>query len=1121
MTQTFLIFAAALLLGSLAANAQESAKPSVSDDYQSPTFTLPYAHQKPTLDGTINDAEWRGALSVNALQTTRHQLSARATRFWMMWDEDNLYLAMRSPLRPGERLIQAERHLDKDYNVVYDDSYEIYLDAATNSPDGQPIYFQFLSNFAGSRWDVMHEPAVGNFRLGWTSGWQPKNRLNANGDWEMEVAIPRQSIYHDAPFADGEVLRGLVARNFKRPWEQNSVEGASSFSVRDTYSKWRLSKSAPALSLLDVADDKAKTLGLKISVSDSAATAATSPLTWMFESDGGAKKSGELAPGATVSELNLDKPGAGEKPGSYRIRVMRGKETLLDWSALRQFGVPEDAAPALDDKGDVANVALRFNPVHDYLRISGDFINYDDRARIASTKVSVADAAGKTIAEKDLKLDDLAYVQGVLQLPGLQPGAYKTTLTAFDAAGREVLTREEPFEKTDLTKFAWWNTTRGNIERVIKPWTPVQYQNGRIDVWGRAVRIGHAGLPAQIVSQNELLLARPMHLVATLADGKTLISTPAPFELVSRADNRVVGQSKSLLGDIAITTRVTVEFDGMIKVEMTLDPKKAVEIKALKVVMPLRNEVANYIHAAGEGIRSGYEFSFLDQTKSGQIWNSKRVDSQPMQRGSFIPYLWIGNPKAGLAWFADSDKGWIPSDETPAIELRRDSAQSTDLVMNLVSAQATLNEARTITFAVQATPTKPMPDGWRMNSWWAGDTFLDYAQVQPKGGNLIFSSLPFPLDMEKSKEMVQQRKKETNIFNFGVPLPANAVPYFEHIAIGTQFVPEMKIFGDEWETSVPRGLYYGKSFTDFMVDNLSKWSENAGIEGLYLDNVHPVADNNIEAGRGYVLPDGKIQPEYAMFSTREYFLRVRAAFQEQQGQSKFIIHMTNNMIIPWIGAGDVAFDGEHHVIYPTMKKDFMDFWSLERMRVDYSEQWGVPVNFMHEYQGDWDLKELAKAMRAYTGMVILHDALPSGNGNGMNTPVWIGRDRFGIGARDVQFVPYWDENSGAKSTAPDVLLAIWKRPGKVLVAVVNRGEATTAHVQIDAKKLGLPPAEKWKVWDAEHDTVINRTFMHSQLQEQVDLWKASSEGEIKQNGASVDVPVKRHDYRQFVIELAG
>ena len=35
--------------------------------------------------------------------------------------------------------------------------------------------------------------------------------------------------------------------------------------------------------------------------------------------------------------------------------------------------------------------------------------------------------------------------------------------------------------------------------------------------------------------------------------------------------------------------------------------------------------------------------------------------------------------------------------------------------------------------------------------------------------------------------------------------------------------------------------------------------------------------------------------------------------------------LTNNMILPWVGPADIGYDGEHHVIYPEMEKDFMDF----------------------------------------------------------------------------------------------------------------------------------------------------------------------------------------------------
>ena len=64
-------------------------------------------------------------------------------------------------------------------------------------------------------------------------------------NWEMEVAIPRSSIYRETPFADGFPFRLLVVRNYKRPWEQNSIGGSGSFSVRDSYARCVLSANAP------------------------------------------------------------------------------------------------------------------------------------------------------------------------------------------------------------------------------------------------------------------------------------------------------------------------------------------------------------------------------------------------------------------------------------------------------------------------------------------------------------------------------------------------------------------------------------------------------------------------------------------------------------------------------------------------------------------------------------------------------------------------------------------------------------------------------------------------------------------------------------------------------------
>jgi len=130
---------------------------------------------------------------------------------------------------------------------------------------------------------------------------------------------------------------------------------------------------------------------------------------------------------------------------------------------------------------------------------------------------------------------------------------------------------------------------------------------------------------------------------------------------------------------------------------------------------------------------------------------------------------------------------------------------------------------------------------------------------------------------------------------------------------------------------------------------------------------------------------------------------------------------------------------------------------------------------------------------------VLHDVLPSGNSNGMNKELWIGRDRFGIEADDVRFLPYWDKSSGLESPTKDVRLAGWlkadgKGANKLLIAVVNSGEKAEAEVTIDPAKLGLPPPAAWKVWDAE------------------------TQAELPAAGARFRIPVERHDYRQIIVQ---
>jgi hypothetical protein len=367
---------------------------------------------------------------------------------------------------------------------------------------------------------------------------------------------------------------------------------------------------------------------------------------------------------------------------------------------------------------------------------------------------------------------------------------------------------------------------------------------------------------------------------------------------------------------------------------------------------------------------------------------------------------------------------------------------------------------------------------------------------------LIWNALPFTLDPAACKKMVDARDSQSDEYNFGInKYHLNSVPYFENNGIGgdKDFAPEMAYFGEQWRARVSSSLAYCKTLSDYIVWNLGKWCKETGIDGWYVDNVRPVACDNIDAGRGYRLPDGRIQPTYQMFATREFFLRVRAVFAENGKSGKFVLHMTHHMIMPWVGAADLALDGEDHVTFPEMGKDFIDFWSPERMRLDYPRPLGVAVTFLEEYHGAWKPADIHRVTRAYTAMSILNDVLPGANPNAQNKEVWRGRDRFGIESADVTFIPYWDKASGLSCEGQGLYASAWQKPNALLIAVVNTGNATTATLHVDTTKFELGDAKGITSLDADTGTGLSPL----------------------QPDGTIHIRVERHDYRQILLEAKG
>src|SRR5690606_10376063 len=142
------------------------------------------------------------------------------------------------------------------------------------------------------------------------------------------------------------------------------------------------------------------------------------------------------------------------------------------------------------------------------------------------------------------------------------------------------------------------------------------------------------------------------------------------------------------------------------------------------LVIPLVESEAPYIHGVADGIRHNY--AGVVPAGQGRVWDSGMANRRELV-GTFYPYVWLGRPERGLCWFADTDRHWRLDDQTPVVDVTREDGVLT-LRVHFITRPGALEHPREIVFGLQATPTKPMPEGWRR--WVAG---YNYRRAGDKG----------------------------------------------------------------------------------------------------------------------------------------------------------------------------------------------------------------------------------------------------------------------------------------------------------------------------------------------------------------------------------------------------
>ena len=147
----------------------------------------------PKIDGVLDDAAWRTAAHSDAFRQVyplENVPASERTEFWVTYDADNIYVAVRCHDSAGAAGLRAYS-MQRDQDNGSDDDVLLAFDTFHRQSDG---YFFGLSAAGGLRDGLIQNKGDTNYQ--WDGLWFGRASRDAAG-WSAEFAIPVKSLAFD------------------------------------------------------------------------------------------------------------------------------------------------------------------------------------------------------------------------------------------------------------------------------------------------------------------------------------------------------------------------------------------------------------------------------------------------------------------------------------------------------------------------------------------------------------------------------------------------------------------------------------------------------------------------------------------------------------------------------------------------------------------------------------------------------------------------------------------------------------------------------------------------------------------------------------------------------------
>ena len=897
--------------------------------------------KQPVLDGKISPGEYPSKFE-GLIDTSNHSLYSKKADIYMGYDSDFLYVGASVRLPYGYQISDDKKGKDNPDILMNSDAFCIFLSKDNKSADKTFNGPFLMATPSGQLYDTWEKVSwTKNFckrDLGFNPLWKVKSSIN-DKTWTIEMAIKIKYLRlgeikksTKIRFSMGFVFRNLdlrLATLDHSIWFDNwTAMGELLFAGKQN------------INLLNIGDISKGVINIDASLKN----LTKSPFSYDIKFDiyniekkSLASKEGmtEFSPSTTEQSLKGKCAYSLKKQGIVKPSQ---KKTLKDSSTLEQKGellaqirITKDNNPVLTRSFlFVNNQPLKVNviprPFENKIQVKVKTYGLDQK-RWNHLSFNIMNSQKRVVTSFDCYEKAFEF-EKILPLDKITEENYFLSIVAKDKNGKEIAKLVKSYKKRPLPV---WKTNPIGLEAlddnwVPFPYTPLKVKSETVNCWGRQY-VFKSGLVSSIKSQSKELIRKPIQIKYTY-NNKVYTINFAAIKFTSMGNGRVIG--KILGGDenFKCLVKHTIEFDGMVRMDIEVEPKKSIKIQNM------------YLEIASNGkwyfmqglLNRGDELGVCKNQKSWQ----KRIQC-----------LWIGDAKKGIVYFAENEKGWLIDSRIKRSEIKPDKGGITAKIY-FVNKQSSINSKLLFTVGVQATPVKPKPkrlndirmDGycgfmpnaniWQVHSmWWnsclskpsprnyaalnAGVKFAHTRNVKfypyffPAGisaYNNLDPSAPFSYQYDPKVYKYKWRLKDK---------PGRVEDYF-YYRNDWDVIPAKKIPTGRNDANADYFLRCSpsSSFADYFIYNVAEMLKKSKIDGMTIDGALPSADMSKKRGNFYSTLDGEKNGTIEIFALRNLLKRLQYVFLKARGKKKwpFLIAHGFPVFTPIYSLYDICYYGE-------------------------------------------------------------------------------------------------------------------------------------------------------------------------------------------------------------------